>query len=211
MIDSNIIESIVREVIRQLEPANGTPKPKLLVISKEENDLEAEIHHLSTYWNVEQATPKACYSYMDVRQALFFNIDQDTLVRIALGFTDTLESKLFIQLITQEIPISIVLEPSLQKLIQSNEMGHRYVNYINKICSYKKTVEEFGVSFTQLEELNRLQQRTCNKEVKASKLITQEKMERFSGDKLVIKPGMILTPLAKDKANERGIDISYSE
>ena len=210
MIDSKMIERIVEEIISQVQTGHYKSKPSLLVMYNETKNLEDDLHYLQRYWNVIKANPSEQQSYTDIQQAAFIHVNQDTLVRAALGLTDTPESKLFSQLIYHEIPIIFVLEPSLEKLLHANTTLHKYAVYIKKIYAYKEMIEKFGVSFKVLEELKPLLQSSSKKQVKPTKtLITEVDIENFNSSQLIVEPGMIITPLAIDKAKERGITISY--
>lgn len=213
MIDSRMIERIVREVLNKLEMEPVRTKPELHVISKNIHDQSTEICKLSAYWNVVHVDLTGSLSSTEVQQAVFLHLDQDTLARIALGFSDTPESKLFAQLISEEVGILVVLDPLLEKLLQADVSGHRYPEYVKKIRGYKESVEKFGVSFKRLEELKPIELNPTNdtKQTQgAKKLITQEDIENYWGDQMILKQGTIITPLAKDKARERGIEISFS-
>lgn len=206
MMDSKMIESIVKEVISQLEGSGQCVKPKLLVVSKDE-DIEGEINELLNDWEIVRVHDQSKISFKDIQQALFLNVHQDALVRMATGFTDTFVSKLFADLIYHEMPITMTLESSLQKLFEGNQKTHRYANYIKKIVAFKETVEGFGVTFQSLQTLKA----SKNQESQAvKKLITQEDVENLVGKRLIVKPRTIITPLAKDKARELGIEICFS-
>ncbi|PLT32699.1 hypothetical protein [Bacillus sp. V5-8f] len=213
MIDPKLIESIVREVLGQIETNRESPKSRLLVISKQGESIAKELSILESYWNVVSGNIQENDSLPDVQQAVFLNVDQTTLVKAALGFTDTLENKRFVQLMTMEIPISFVLDQTLQKLIQTDGNEHRYSGYLEHIRAYKNTIESFGVTFLRLEELKPLKESKPSHDQiqrKPSKtLITQEKVDNHTGTELVVKQGTIITPLAMDKARELGIKITF--
>ena len=210
MIDSKMIERIVEEIISQVETGHFKYKPSLLVMYNETKNLEDDLHYLQRYWNVIKANPSEQQSYTNIQQAAFIHVNQDTLVRAALGLTDTPESKLFSQLMYHEIPIIFVLEPSLEKLLQASTTLHQYAVYIKKMNAYKEMIEKFGVSFKVLEELQPVMQSSSKKKVEPTKtLITEVDIENFNSSQLIVEPGMIITPLAIDKAKERGITISF--
>ena len=210
MIDSKMIERIVEEIISQVETGHFKYKPSLLVMYNETKNLEDDLHYLQRYWNVIKANPSEQQSYTNIQQAAFIHVNQDTLVRAALGLTDTPESKLFSQLMYHEIPIIFVLEPSLEKLLQASTTLHKYAVYIKKMNAYKEMIEKFGVSFKVLEELQPVMQSSSKKKVEPTKtLITEVDIENFNSSQLIVEPGMIITPLAIDKAKERGITISF--
>ncbi|MFE8700874.1 hypothetical protein ACFYKX_09625 [Cytobacillus sp. FJAT-54145] len=206
MMDSKMIETIVKEVISQLEGIGHSVKPKLLVVSKEEG-MEGEINVLLKDWEIVRVHNQSKISFNDIQQALFLNVHQDALARMAAGFTDTHESKLFADLIYHEMPITMTLEASLQKLLDVNGKTHRYPNYIKKIVTFKETVEGFGVNFQSVNTLKAFKMQDSQI---LKKLITQEDIENLVGKRLTVKPRTIITPLAKDKARELGIEIYFT-
>lgn len=216
MLDQKVIENIVKEVLDKIETEKVNSKPPILVISTPEPNTEQQISFLKTYWNVIEVNKQKVDLFPSVERAVFLNVDQDALARIAIGLTDSFKSKLFAQLIIHETPISLVLEPSLQKLLQTNEKKHKYSLYIEKFRTYKKTIENFGVKFQRVEELKPRDREnhkfTNNKEhsISSKILILQDDLSNFQGHHLVVQPGTIITPLAKDIARERGIDITFS-
>lgn len=214
MIDPKVIESIVKQVITKLETEGNNAKPNLLVITHPRLDIEQEISLLKQDWNIVLAKQVESDLFSSIDQAVFLNIDQDTLVRATLGLTDSPNSKLFVQLIMNEIPITFVPDASLRQLLQIDEKNHYYSFYIKKLRGYKETLVKFGVTFKSLEELkmhNRASINKLNEKGKPSKtLISLEEIMNFSGNHIVIQPGTIITPLAKDKARELGIQISFS-
>lgn len=214
MMDPKLIESIVKQVMAKLETEGNNTQPNLLVITYPGLDIEQEISLLKQDWNIVLADKVEGNLFSGIDQAVFLNIDQDTLVRAALGLTDSPNSKLFVQLIMNEIPIMFVPDASLSQLLQMDEKNHQYSLYIKKLRYYKETIEKFGVAIKSIEELrlrNHAPINKLNEQSKTSKaLISLEDIMNFSGVELVMQPGTIITPLAKDKARELGIQISFS-
>ena len=214
MMDPKLIESIVKQVMAKLETEGNNTQPNLLVITYPGLDIEQEISLLKQDWNIVLADKVEGNLFSGIDQAVFLNIDQDTLVRAALGLTDSPNSKLFVQLIMNEIPIMFIPDASLSQLLQMDEKNHQYSLYIKKLRYYKETIEKFGVAIKSIEELrlrNHAPINKLNEQSKTSKaLISLEDIMNFSGVELVMHPGTIITPLAKDKARELGIQISFS-
>jgi len=163
MIDTTFIENIVKEVIVKLEMERDFTKPNLLVIPKPGLHFAQEISQLKKEWQIVEANQVEGESYSAINQAVFLNLDQDTLVRAALGLTDTVNSQRFAQLISNEIPITIVLDEQLQRLLLKDDGTHYYSFYIKKLRSYKETIETFGVSFKTLEEFLKQKKESINK------------------------------------------------
>ncbi|WP_096200131.1 hypothetical protein [Bacillus sp. FJAT-45350] len=211
--NQRLIESIVKEVLVSLEADTVKSKPKLLYISsKKTKDLEMQLDFLRAHWDVIDSKNIDFYTKPLINEAVFLNIDQDTLVRIALGFTDSAESKLFSQLIYYEIPITFVVCSLLENYLNINVRKHKYRQYIKSIQAYRNTLEGYGVLFKPLEEVIPFEQEVSfeKKNCKGTKpLIVQEDIRNFTGKQIVVKPGTIITPLAKDAARELGIEISF--
>ncbi|MED4354103.1 hypothetical protein P9265_17525 [Schinkia azotoformans] len=214
MIDSKLIEDIVKQVITKLETNGNNTKSNLLVISKPGQDMEQVLGRLKQDWNIVLAEKIEGNVFSSFDQAMFLNIDQDTIVRVALGLADSPNSKLFVQLIMNEIPITFIPDASLRQLLEGDEKNHHYSSYIKKLRDYKGTIEKFGVTFKSLEELKLCNCSTIkklNEQSKSSKtLISLEDIMHLAGNQLVVQQGTIITPLAKDKARELGIQISFS-
>ncbi|MEC1721755.1 hypothetical protein [Schinkia azotoformans] len=214
MIDSKLIEDIVKQVITKLETNGNNTKSNLLVISKPGQDMEQVLSRLKQDWNIVLAEKIEGNVFSSFDQAMFLNIDQDTIVRVALGLADSPNSKLFVQLIMNEIPITFIPDASLRQLLEGDEKNHHYSSYIKKLRDYKGTIEKFGVTFKSLEELKLCNCSTIkklNEQSKSSKtLISLEDIMHLAGNQLVVQQGTIITPLAKDKARELGIQISFS-
>lgn len=214
MIDPKLIESIVKQVITQLEKEGNNTKPNLLIITYPGLEIEQEISLFKQDWNIVLADKVEGNLFSSIDQAVFLNIDQDSIVRAALGLADTPNSKLFVQLIMNEIPITFIPDASLRKLLEEDEKNHHYSFFIKKLRDYKETIEKFGVTFKSLEELKLCNCPTIkklNEQSKSSKtLISLEDIMNVAGNQLVVQKGTIITPLAKDKARELGIQISFS-
>ncbi|KEF39205.1 hypothetical protein M670_01596 [Schinkia azotoformans MEV2011] len=214
MIDPKVIENIVNQVLTNLEIEGNNAKPNLLVITQPGLDIEQEINLLKQDWNIVLAKQADGNVFSSIDQAVFLNIDQDTFVRAALGLSDSPNSQLFVQLIMNEIPIMFVLDASLHQLLQKDDKNHYYSFYIKMLCSYKETIEKFGVTFKSTEELKMHSRAPINKRKEQSKpsktLISLEDIMNVAGNQLVVQQGTIITPLAKDKARELGIQISFS-
>lgn len=208
MIDPGVIERIVEEIVNKLANENMMKRQKLLVVSKPNINTEQDCSFLNFYWSIVKANQQDDNLMFQVDHAAFLSVDQDFLAKVALGFTDCLESKLFSHLIIHEIPITFVLEPRLQKLLQVDEKKHKYPYYLKTIHSYKETIEKYGVAFKELKDLKPFNIEKNSTITKT--LVTQDDIINYSGERLVVQQGTIITPLARDKARERGIEISFS-
>ncbi|WP_240376774.1 hypothetical protein [Bacillus piscicola] len=214
--DRRLIEDIVTQVLEKMEKREKPKKPPLLAIHPASADMEAQLAFLNRYWNVTLVNPAdyAAHSAL-VERAVFLEVDQDLLVKGALGLADSPQSVLFAELMTAGCSVHMVLSKALQWM-ENAVVGYQHNAYRLHLLQYKKQLEEFGVQFTTIETLrpaNNMQPSAHSEHANRypDKLLTHQKVETWTGKQIIVSADTIITPLARDTAREMGITISILE
>lgn len=218
MIDQNIIEKIVTEILFRLEAADRRKKPELLVILPQTKNCDKQIAVLNQYWHVHVIHDVNGIIPNGVQQAVFLEVDQDLLVKAALGIIDSSESLLFSKLLLQDCKVAFIPDSVLSAVLNPKESRQGNKTYVKKLIHYKTELESYGVYFDRVEAITPknvlgLSDSTINKEtkIKQKNLITKEMIEGWKEDWLYMDPNTIITPLALDIAKEKGIKIFMNE
>ena len=199
MINRDIVEQIVFEVLKRLESSPLNEKPKLLVINPEEGPI---MKKLERQWTIIKPSSNLTEIPVDV---LFFNVNQDLLVKAALGITDTPESELFSDVMIRGCKVTFILSEQLEWLLTKERNETANIEYVNHILKYKEKIESFGVNL-KVEPTLSLDKGPTKLESPTfqGKLLTQRDVQSYKEENIVIEKSTIVTPLARDSARELG-------
>jgi hypothetical protein len=131
---------------------------------------------------------------------IFPKIPRDTLVKTALGISDTFETKWILQAFEKGQKI-IMLQTGFDPLT-----GKEPRAYQERIKTYYKTLLEYGIDIREnltLEEVSDDQAKTITKQIITEKEINQYMKTK----KMEVSKQDIITELAKEKAHALGIQI----
>ena len=212
MINREIVEQIVIEVLKRLESSSLYDKPKLLVVNPEEGPI---MKKLEKQWTIIKQSSNVNEIPTDV---LFCNVNQDLLVKAALGMTDTIESELFSHVIMRGCRVTFILSEQLEWLLNKEINETVNIEYVNHILKYKEKIESFGVCLKLEPTLSLDIYPMVNVGKDSSKLdslsfqgklLTQRDVQNHKQEKIMIEKTTIVTPLARDLARELGKRIIY--
>jgi hypothetical protein len=211
MTHQQLVEEIVMEVLRRMELLHKKEKQQLLVIHKGLEQNKEQIEELKKNWHVIEMPPNCCEIPTTIRRAVFLEVNQDLLVKGALGVIDTPESQLFSQLMLQGIHVVFVPNDSLSWILnpEGNTKGNK--NYIKQLLHYKTQLQGFGVHFYPLKSIIPEEEMGVTSTRFHEKLLTKEIIEKWKEDCIYVNPHTIITPLALDIAKEKGIKICIEE
>ncbi|NHM33444.1 hypothetical protein [Neobacillus terrae] len=202
-IDQQVLEQIILEVIARLND-----KPKLLIVYegvKRPEKIEYIISTLQDSWQVKTCsdTDSCLYEQTDYQHLAFLDVNQDLLVRGAMGLTDTPGSRLLAKALRQGD--NVLFEPSkeIQWLLKqdNHSIPERVDRYRGHLLQYKNKLVEFGVWFGFIETLRPSQI------LYDRKLLTENDILNIESSELRVSSKTVITQLAKDTARERGIQI----
>ncbi|MDQ0338726.1 hypothetical protein J2S00_001512 [Caldalkalibacillus uzonensis] len=214
-----LIEEIAREVVRRV----CSPPRLLMVYNNDANpeDLDLAKAALQHKWQVELHTADAAPddTLTSVHMVYFFHMDQDFIVRGALGLTDTVGAAVLAQALQSDIPVFIQVAPSLEWMFAAHDErdslstgAKRYRDYL---LQQVRTLLDFGVTFGTLADLAKLKpgDRQGNQAIWhfTGQLLTQRALQETEAKTIVVSPSVIITPLARDTARERGIKLLVSK
>lgn len=218
MITSQIVEEIVTEVLRRMELLYLIEKPHLLVINQSSEQNKTQIKELKRDWHVVEMNQHSSEIPPGVQRAVFLEVNQDLLVKGALGITDTPESLLFSKLMYLDYQVDFVPNNSLSWSLNLDEKKQVNRKYISQLFHYQAQLREFGVRLCPLKFILPVEENgiSISSQIKASsdyseKLLTKDQVEKWENDSICIHPNTIITPLAQDVARERGITIYTNE
>ncbi|HGE73056.1 TPA: hypothetical protein ENX78_19635 [Candidatus Poribacteria bacterium] len=141
-------------------------------------------------------------------------LTRNSSAKIALGITDTLVTNIIMQAIISGKPVIAgrnSADPDLNDcpcIATSNTPQPLILLAKN----YLKTLESYGIKLVDVSEIANLIISGSNKnEILDQKLITQETISKLPQgiNKINVPKGTIITPMAKDIAKERGIEIVF--
>lgn len=209
MNDRKLIEEIVSAVLREVDDKNSTEKPGLLIINMSNIMSDQQRQLLYKDWQLKEIHPSEDQEVPEgITKAVFLGVNQDLLVKSAVGITDTPAAKLFSELMMNDVDINFILNDLFAfKLNRAGKSG-KSENYRNFIRKYQDTLEDFGVSFVSVEKLLLEQQKLSRNHTHFDgKLLTQNMLQKFKTDYISIDEKTIITPLAMDSARELNITI----
>ena len=214
VIDRTIVEQIVHEVMNKLERTsmgNSSEKPPLLVIHSGENP---QVEALKRYWHVIKFSSSTEDIPKNVRFAAFINVSQDLIVKGALGFTDTPDSKLLSRLLMEGLHIFFIPSDELEWVLCNDQKEAPNPAYVNHLLRYKSVLADFGVSLLSLNECvpssfdSIVNKASMNvRSIFDGKLLTENDVKNSQGDIVFIRKATIVTPLARDMARKLGKNI----
>lgn len=194
--------------MQQLAGENSPPpRPSLLFVYPShmtEEEAERQTTELQGEWQVQTAAAHAVHTLgEEVHHVLFWEVQQDLLVRGALGLTDTRTSHLLAQALLQAVPVTLSLSPSLRWVV-GNGPWSPYQLYIRQ---QKEQLERFGVSVLAAPGLVELLTAPAAAGPAAfpGKLVTEADIQHITSTSLLLQPGTIVTPLAREAARSKGI------
>lgn len=205
--DREFIEKIVKEVVAE------ETKPPLLAIHSSTERTMKQVKALRRHWKViglsyeDQDIPEG------IERAVFLDVDQDLLVKAAVGITDTQGGQLFSKLMVHNVQVYFILSPDLKRILSRDETLFKHKKYIEHLRHYEKQLQDFGVHFSSLEsllsnEIDPNRYSPSNRSIVFSeKLLTQKIVETWKADRIMVHSDTLITPLARDTAKERGIAI----
>ncbi|MYL35767.1 hypothetical protein GLW05_19525 [Pontibacillus yanchengensis] len=210
MYDKEWVESIVKEVLANLEKGTDFPKPILHLIQSEDVS-ETMLHYLQSRWEVEWVNPEEVNGDKKRERVLFPSVSQDLFVKGALGITDTHESALFSELVRRNSQIIFKLSSPLHVIIDEKASTEVPQAYVRMLSQYKEILSSFGVQFSIRDDLSDIQfieeYNIPEPKLYQGQLVTQREMESWEGKEMYLEKHTIITPLAKDKAKERNINL----
>jgi hypothetical protein len=142
-------------------------------------------------------------------------LTRNSAAKIALGITDTLVTNIIMQALISGKPVIAgrnSADPDLNNCpcIATPNTPQPLILLAK---NYLKTLESYGVKLVDVSEIADLVIGGSDKDkgkIADQKLITQETIAKLpQGTKINVAKGSIITPLAKDMAKERGIEIAF--
>ncbi|MGC4377567.1 hypothetical protein WD019_11595 [Fictibacillus sp. Mic-4] len=218
-LDIDTVKKIVEEVVRRLlsEEKEAYSKPRLLIIDDESKGgagLETVIEKCRPYWNISVAASTQEEEITnEFSHVIFLNSDQDFIVRGAIGLTDTYKSKLLARVLHLNIPATLVLSEK-EEWAWGSETTSAYKQYLE---NQRKRLETFGAFVTTLEQLDGALSKAAftgkpeNIVVYHEKLLTESKINHIHSEKVLLNKATIVTPLAKDAARKKGIQLCFED
>jgi hypothetical protein len=211
MIDRQMIEQIVKEVIKQLTVTEIKEKPSLLLFGEPlyiEPKLLAKMHEK---WNIQDANSFSMKDLHKQDQVIFLHVTQDLLAKGALGIFDSNESKWLSRCMMESIPVSLIPTAYLQEQLLEGHSKNKA--YVERLLGYKETLEEFGVKLETFESfMSKVHEGTLAESAPFNKkLLTQKDVEDSKEAQIVVDKTTIITPLARDKARAMGKNIKVIE
>ncbi|ASN04346.1 hypothetical protein [Virgibacillus necropolis] len=215
MIDKKVIEEIVVNILKKEGITSKGAKPTLLVICSEDPE-ENTLEILRQHWRITILDPANDEVPFGTNQAVFLDVNQDLLVKGALGIADTKESLFFSKLVMQESKIQFVPSAALNWLLHSSDGYPSNSSYKDLLSNYCEILRGFGVSFLSIEEIVPEEVPTtfyAQKNIPnyEGKLLTQDVVKTWQKKEIYITKKTIVTPLARDVARELKIEIHKSE
>ena len=216
MFNHQLVEEIVKEVLRRMEIIDKHEKPQLLVIHRSTETSKLQVEELKNYWRIKEICSNDLDLHLSpaIQQAVFLEVNQDLLVKGALGLVDTHESLLFSQLMIRGLKVDFILDETLSFALNVNVDKHENKNYIQQLLEYQTQLREFGVNVGSLKSILPIKNNDESmppliKEPYdyAEKLLTKKIIESWEKAHIRVHPTTIITPLARDVARERGIEI----
>jgi hypothetical protein len=241
MADKVLIERLVAEVLARLHPATDRTrpaKPGLLLVYPAELEAKAVDvieKELQAGWHVYHAQVEEMERvslHRDVKQLVFLQVDQDLLMRGALGIAGTAASQLLADALLQGIPALLVPCTALKWLLDA-KAGEAVLpaparRYRQHIRTHADTLVTFGASLGSMADVFSLAEPTeiveheeepgapyAKPQSKASvfegKVLTHSDVQQVKGNMLYVSPATVITPLARDVARTNGITIQIGE
>ncbi|MFD0698009.1 hypothetical protein ACFQZT_28445 [Paenibacillus sp. GCM10027628] len=234
-IDKAVIEQIVREVIKNLQAAKTESiyqKSRLLLVHDDNHDQE-EVNNiaagLQAKWHVTPMSfrsPDLLSVVSDIQHAVLLDIDQDILIRGALGFTDSAPSELLASILQNGIPVTLVPSQSLLWILQPENSDEERLPeharcYKQHIRMHKDMLVSFGATFAGPSELQvapRDSGSTDQDNVQNEKtlyfdkrVLTQRDVQVADVATILVSRSTLVTPLARDTARDKGMTILVKE
>lgn len=233
-LDKSVVELIVREVIKSLQAVKQEKvyeKPSLLLVHEENHDKE-EVNKiaagLQAKWHVipmSFRSPELLSVMIDIRHVVLMDINQDILIRGALGFTGSAPCELLASILLNGIPVTLVPTRSLEWILHSEdsevqlpEPARHYRQHIRK---HKDMLVSFGATFAGLTGLqfapaangrldydNDVNNKTLYFD---NKVLTQRDVQVADVTTILVSRLTLVTPLARDTAKDKGVTILVKE
>ncbi|TQR08739.1 hypothetical protein [Psychrobacillus soli] len=215
-----LIDEIVKEVLDRLQQSERLKSSSpVLVVHPHTTASNSSVKELERYFSLMEIncnSPQSLKISNDVKWAIMLEADQSLIVKGALCLTDCAPSKLLAQLIMQNMPIFIVPEEEAKLFLEEQDMKSRFVNnnYFRQLMKYKEKLSEYGVAICTIQEVLKqkiqvIQYDQANSYSK--KLITESVIENWEKRDIHILSNTIVTPLARDLAKQKGIEIKVEE
>ncbi|WP_173915404.1 hypothetical protein [Halobacillus sp. Marseille-Q1614] len=204
MDNKRLIEEIVLEVLNKISSSQelqSEKKPLRYVVRTCEKDDRA-LKEIEKHGSVRWIDVKEREYPENIDHVIFPSVNQDLLVKSALGITDTDESQLFSDLMRQGIRVHFILSKKDSWVLFAHEKNSPYAQMIE---SYVKQLHSFGVKLTQWEEYE--SDFSSSPYTFSGKLLTQKDVEDWGKPVIRVSSQTIITPLAKDAAREFNISI----
>lgn len=191
------IEEIVAEVMQRLQLKT---KQDLLVYTRDIERVADKLKLLEDHWHVilfQGEIPPT------TKHAIFLDVDQDLLVKGALGITDTEVTMLFSKLMIQDFQITFVPTDYLWNIL-SNEQRK---SYPKQLLKYKEKLQDYGVTICSLIDVVSNSFPMNSRNLFEGKLVTEKDIDSWVSDRMYVEQGTVITPLAMDAAKQKGIII----
>lgn len=208
MINENTIREIVTEVLKQLNfsalKPQETMKQSLLVVDEKSTLNPSHMYQLSLQWDVTIVKETDLDLLLSGSPVLIHNIDQDLLVKGALGFCDSTGSVLLAQLISNAVPVHLIPTKSLENTLFGDVSPSAYQSMLRNHCD---TLDTFGVNVATLSDFlkSKIEMTGINFE---EKLLTAHNVQVHPEEHILVSSKTIITPLAKDTARDLGKKIT---
>ncbi|MDN4526630.1 hypothetical protein [Fictibacillus fluitans] len=209
--DRELITKIVEEVLQRLQTEDLMEKQKPLLYifasGAEPSALQQVTLTCRPYFEICVVKNEQSDIFQDsTAQVLFMNVDQDLIVRGALGLTDTPQSLALAKALHGNLPITMLLSKV------ENEVYSTKTAYKEYLLNQKIRLETFGVRITSLKDLKGeldidAKERNPDKSLLQNKLLTENDINAANRKELRINKETIVTPLAWDAARKQGIRI----
>jgi hypothetical protein len=211
------VEEIVTEVLQRMELLHKGKNPQLLVIHQQSEISRAQIEELKRHWNIVEMTSGSSQIPLAVQRAVFLEVNQDLLVKGAIGITDSPDSLLFSKLMFQGCQVDFVPDNLLWWSLNLDIDKQVNKKYISKLLHYQTQLQDFGVQIRPLKYIiPKEEEESMSSAIKEpidffEKLLTKGLIEEWKHSLIRVQPNTIITPLALDMAKEMGITICRSE
>lgn len=229
------IEQIVLEVVQRIETTLSQSekynKPCLLIFfsqQRPQQEVDEIIHFFQKdrqviTWPTNDKDTEHMSLPEHINKAMFMDVNQDLIIRGALGLTGTPASEILSILIHRDVPVSLVPSKELHWILeksnkQSLTLGTK--RYREGIVKHKENLQSYGVTFQKRIDLH---QKVLDENDPAyqsdhvevvtlkKKLLAEQDIHAIHASVILVPPKAIITPLARDVAKNKGIEIRVQD
>ena len=205
MVNREMVEQIVIDVLNKLSVHKEVfSKSNMLIVPGEEEVESSLLQQLDTKWNI------SIYDggrNIAAERIVFLQVDQNFLVKAAIGIADTDKCEYVTYCMEQGLMIIFILADGFKQFLNKCK-NEEYKSLFNR---YIKTLEGYGVSFLTIEQLISSQKETKQMFIFQGKVLSYADVQSCKDPIIMISKKTIVTPLAKDTVRELGKEIVFME